>query len=152
MALLNLAYTYDELKDGANLLKTADRMLELEPFNETAHRLEVQACVHLQNRTRGLKAVRELDGLPLNVDSVQFRSSPEKATLNGVVHGRAATNPDKTPVKPAPITLVFDLLDAQGKVVTTSEVAVPALAPDTRFPLAVEAAGAGIVDWRYRRR
>jgi tetratricopeptide (TPR) repeat protein len=152
VALINLAYTYNELKDGPRLLATAERLLSREPFHETARRLEVQAYVLQENRTKGLEAVRRLDGLPVTVDSVQFQSTPEKATVTGVVRGRAATNPDKTPVKPAAITLVFELLDAQGGVVATSEVAIPPLAPDARHPLAIEAAGAGIVDWRYRKR
>ena len=152
LALVNLAYTYNELKDGTRLLATAERLLSCEPFQETAHRLEVQAYVLLQNRAKGLEAVRRLDALPLRVDSVQFHSTPEKATLTGVVRGRAATNPDKSAVKPAPITLVFELLDAKGGVVATSEAAVPALAPDARHALSVEAAGAGIVEWRYRKR
>jgi tetratricopeptide (TPR) repeat protein len=152
VALLNLAYAYNELKDGPHLLQTAERLMEREPFHETAHRLEVQAYVHEQNRAKGLEAVRRLDALPVAVDSLKLQPGPAKAVLSGVIRGRAATNPDKTPVKPAPITLVFELLDAQGGVVATSEVAVPALAPDARHPLAIEAAGTGIVDWRYRRR
>jgi len=152
VALLNLAYTYNELKDGPRLLQAAERLLQREPFHETAHRLEVQAHVHQQNRPKGLEAVRRLDGLPVSVDSVKLQPGQGKATLTGVVHGRAAANPDKSPVKPVPITLVFELLDGQGGVVATSEVAVPALAPDARHPFSIEAAGTGVVDWRYRRR
>lgn len=152
VALINLAYTYNELKDGPKLLATAERLLEREPYSETAHRLEVQAYVLLQNRAKGLAAVRRLDALPVTVDSLQLQPTPDRIRLASVVRGRAATNPDKSPVKPAPITLVFELLDAQGGVVTTSEVVVPPLAPDARHPLSIEAAGAGIVDWRYRKR
>lgn len=152
LALINLAYTYNELKDGPRLLAAAERLLSREPFHETAHRLEVQAYVLEQNRTKGLDAVRRLDALPVKVDSVQFQSTPEKATVTGVVRGRAATNPDKSAVKPVPIALLFELLDAQGGVVATSEVSVPPLAPDARHPFAIEVAGAGIVDWRYRKR
>jgi tetratricopeptide (TPR) repeat protein len=152
VALINLAYTYNELKDGPRLLAAAERLLSREPFHDTAHRLEVQAYVLQENRTKGLDAVRRLDALPVKVDSVQFQSTPEKATVTGVVRGRAATNPDKSAVKPAPMTLIFELLDAQGGVVATSEVSVPPLAPDARHPFAVEVAGTGIVDWRYRKK
>jgi tetratricopeptide (TPR) repeat protein len=152
IALINLAYTYNELKDGPRLLQTAERLLALEPFHETAHRLEVQAYVLLQNRAKGLEAVRRLDAMPVTVDSVKFSSSPDKAVLTGVVHGRAATNPDKSAVKPAAMTLVVEFLDAQGAVVGSVEAAVPPLAPAVRHTLSVEGAGAGVVDWRYRRK
>ncbi len=144
LALANLGYTYNELKDGARLLEVANQLLEKEPYNETALRFAVQAYVLLQDRAKGLEAVKRLDAAPIAVDSLRLEPRPGGLRLSGSLRGRSAT--------PQPFTLVFELLDTSGAVVGTAEQAVPSLFPEVRQPFAIAVSAAGAVDWRYRKK
>jgi hypothetical protein len=47
--------------------------------------------------------------------------------------------------------LVFEFLDAKGAVVANQEVQIPALKPEQSHPIQVQAQGAGIAAWRYKK-
>ncbi len=55
------------------------------------------------------------------------------------------------PIPPAPLTLVFEMLDKSGKTVTTQEVAFEPLAPDATKDFSFEAKGEGISSYKYSR-
>jgi hypothetical protein len=53
-------------------------------------------------------------------------------------------------VPPAPVTLIFEFLNASGTPVTTTEVTIPVLMPGLPGPVNASVSGQGIVDWRYK--
>ncbi len=71
-------------------------------------------------------------------------------TLTGSAVGRKAMDANGKAVAPAPVTLAFEFVNRDGAVVTTQDVAIPALTDGSTHDISVTALGAGIVAWRYK--
>ena len=82
--------------------------------------------------------------LVADVTISQFDSTDTGRDLKGLV-----TNPRQS-ASPA-LTLVFEFLGNKGDVVATHTVQVPPIQPGQSTPIDVQAAGATIMAWRYRR-
>ncbi len=144
IALVNLGHAYVALEDGASLVKAAERALAREPMHELSHRFLVQGYVFLKDQAKAQAAVKQLDALPVMIDSLALTSSgAEGQRLTGVAIGRQGATP-------APMTLVFELLGPDGAVVGSAEQAIPALAAGATHRIAIAAGGAS--DWRYRKK
>jgi hypothetical protein len=90
--------------------------------------------------------------LPVDVKVADFTAKPQGADLAATATGRDAQTPSGKPIAPAPVSLVFEFLDAGGGVVATQEAQVPALKAGAAQDLKVTAQGAGITAWRYKRK
>jgi hypothetical protein len=90
--------------------------------------------------------------LPVDVQVSEFRARADGASLTGAATGREAMNAAGKPIPPAPVTLVFEFLNATGGVVASQEVPVPALKAGTSQELKAAGQGAGIVSWRYKQK
>ena len=150
-ALYLLAYAYVGTVDGVNLLKTARKLLAIDPLNEDAHKLLGEGYRLTKNAPERQKAAEQLLALPVNVQVKTFTPRPDGASLSGTITGRDAQGA-RGPLKPAAMTLTFDLLDKSGTVIGTQDVAVGALAAGTDQPLTVDAKGTGAVAWRYKKK
>lgn len=149
LALRNLAATYYTLKNAQKLADVAGRLVALEPLSESARRLQIQGYIWINDRAKLESLSDALDAMRIKLEDVKFQKTASGATLTGTATGRAARLPNG-PLAPAPVTLVFEFLDASGGVVTSVEQTVPALQPDLPAPVTVNASGSGIVDWRYK--
>ena len=72
--------------------------------------------------------------------------------LTGSAVGRKAMDANGKAVPAAPITITFEFVNRDGAVVTTQDVAIPALAEGAKHEISVAAQGQGIVAWRYKQK
>jgi hypothetical protein len=90
--------------------------------------------------------------LPVDVRVTDFSTGPSGVTLTGTATGREAQTPAGKPIKPVPVVLTVEFLDAKGTVVASQDVPVPALAAGKSQELKAAGQGAGIVAWRYKQK
>jgi len=150
VALRNLVATYYGLHDAPKLAAIAGRIVALEPLSETARRFQIQGYIWMDQRAKLEPLSETLLALPVNLEELQLQVSGAAATLTGVATGRSGKTPAGAAVPPTAVPLVFEFLDAAGKVVTTVGVTLPALQAGATSPVTVSATGQGITDWRYR--
>lgn len=151
-ALFNLANTYLVMSDTAKLVETGKRLVAIDPMNERALQLLGEGY-RLGKQAKELLAVMEqLTPMPFSIEQSAMRTTEQGATFTATAQGRKAQTLQGGAVTPAPVTLVFEFLDAQGNPVASQEVTVPALKEGETHPITVEATGAGITAWRYRRK
>ncbi len=148
----NLAFSYVQLKDGAQLLPVAKRMYEREPLNETTVRLLANAYGMTGKSDQQVSLAEKLVQMPVTITIQTFKPTPAGASLQGESTGRAATNLAGKAVAPKGLTLSFEFLNDAGTVVTTKEVVVPALAKGAAEPIAIEVQGEGITGFRYHQK
>ena len=151
-ALSNLSNTYLALKDGPKLLATATKLVAIEPMSETALKLQGEGFKETGKVNDAVKIAEQVLALPVDVKVSDFTPSGSGAALAATATGREAQTPSGKPITPAPVSLVFEFLDANGGVVTTQETQVPALKAGAAQDVKLSAQGAGIAAWRYKRK
>jgi tetratricopeptide (TPR) repeat protein len=145
-AALGIAtYVGHALGDAAALREAADRRLALAPLDPGAARAVALACelAGQPDSARHWVAVADT-GLAWNVHVTQFQPTEHAASLNGYVRNAV---PRALPA----LDLVVEFLGADGGVLASVPVPVPALDRGGRAPLTVRGEGGGVVSWRYRR-
>lgn len=151
-ALFNLTNTYLALKDGPKLLATAQRLAALEPMNENSLKLVGEGYKESKQVDEAVKVAEKVLALPVDVQVNDLTVSGTTATLSATATGRQAQTAAGKPIKPVPVALTVEFLDAKGTVVASQDVQVPALAPGKTQELKATGEGAGIVAWRYKRK
>jgi len=165
-AVYNRANAYLAMKNWEQLVESAKRLIEIEPMNEDAYRLlgqgynglktnadeAKQAAVAKTMEQNMVKAAEGLVSLPAQVDVSGFRVGSAGASVTATATGREASDAQGRTLKPVPVSLVFEFLDAQGSVIAAEEVSVPALQVGQTHDISVQVAGSGIVGWRYKRK
>ena len=149
-ALQAQANSYLGLKDGPQLTASAMKLVAAEPLNQDALRLQ-RAGYQLNKQPKEANAVAEqILQLPVTVVITELTLKAASATLGGTAKGLAALDA-KTgkPIPPAPVTMVFEMLDKSGKTVATQEVVLEPLAPDATKDFSFEAKGEGISSYKY---
>jgi tetratricopeptide (TPR) repeat protein len=149
-ALFNQANAYLGLQDGANLAATAERLIGIEPMNEYDHKLRQQGYQLAGNKDKVLEAATAQFALPLSVEIDKMTLAGSNVSLTGKVTGRDAQTGSGKPIPAAPVTLVFEFLDATGQVLGSQEVNIPVLKAGASQPLQVSAKVDGVRAWRYR--
>jgi tetratricopeptide (TPR) repeat protein len=142
-ALYSLGAGYYQLRDSADLLPVAQRLLALDPLNRAALRL-VAAGWDLRGRHDSTLAYLARADSLLAVDVAVTAFVPDSG---GVSLTALATNLKSAPSKAFHLT--FEFLDAHGQVVTATTQDVPALPPGQSQEIDVRATGKGIAGWRY---
>jgi tetratricopeptide (TPR) repeat protein len=146
-AILGIAtHVNHALGDAGALLEVAHQRLALAPLDPAAARAVALAHDLAGRRDSAVRWLAVADtGLAWNVQVTQFQPTEHAASLSGLVRNAVP--------RPLPaLDLVFEFLGADGSVVATTPVSVPALEPNGRAPLSVRAEQGGAVSWRYRRR
>ncbi len=151
-ALFNLTNTYFALKDGPKLLETAQRLSALEPMNENSLKLVGEGYKQVKQVDEAVKVAEKVLALPVDVQVTDFAATPSGATLTATATGRQAQTAAGKPIKPAPLGLVVEFLDAKGSVVASQDVQVPALEAGKTQELKATAQGANIAVWRYKQK
>jgi tetratricopeptide (TPR) repeat protein len=147
-AQYNLANTYLAMDDGAKLIEASLPLVVREPLNEDNRKLLAQGYRKTNDQDKLIEVVTELLAMPTAVTVERFQPRSGGATLAGFALGRQAER-DGNAVPPTGKTMVVDFLDAQGAVVSSKEVAIPALEPAIKFEWSAEGEGNGITTWRY---
>ena len=143
--LFNAVNTYYLLGDTAKIVPAVRRLIAIDPMNRSALRLAAAAFQMRGRQDSTVFYVAQAESiLAVDVSVQSFRTKEQGAALVATV-----TNFHK---KPSPVVkLVFEFLDAKGAVVTTLPGEIPTLAPDATHNLQIEATGAGITSWRYKK-
>ena len=150
--LSNLSNTYLALKDGPKLLATANRLVAIEPMSENALKLQREGHRQTGKIDSAVKLAEVVLALPVDIKVTDLAVTGDAAKLTGTATGRQAQTPTGKAIQPAPVVLVFEFLDAKGAPVATQEAQVPALTAEATHELAIDAKGAGITAWRYKRK
>ena len=150
--LSNLSNTYLAMKNGAKLMATADRLVAIEPLSENALKLQREGYRQSGKIDRAVKMAEGVLALPIDVKVTDLATAPDGAKLTAIATGRQAQTPTGKAIPPAPVVLIVEFLDQQGKPVATQEAQVPALTAGATHNLVVEGKGAGIKAWRYKRK
>ena len=149
-ALFNMGNAYLGEQDAAGVVRAGTALYAIEPFNENSVKLLAQGYQLEKDQAKIIKYFTELEGLPFSFEVEQLQLQSGGAKLVGTATGRAAKTIDTKPIPAHPVTLVFEFLDREMKVVASSERTVPALNPGATSVVEAEGLGEGIVGWRYR--
>ena len=151
-ALFNLTNTYFAMKDGPKLLASAERLLALEPLNETALKLVGEGYKQTSKVDEAVKTAEKVLALPADVRVTDFTPTGTGATFTATATGRSAQTGTGKAIPPAPLALTVEFLDAKGAAVATQDAQVPALQPGANHEIKLTAQGAGIAAWRYKQK
>ena len=143
--LIHRANTALGMRDSVTALDMARRLIAVDPMNRQSIKMMAYAQQANGKVDSTLYYLRLHDStLVADVTISQFDSTDAGRDLNGLVtNTRTTATPD--------LALVFEFLNSRGEVVTTQTVQIPPIQPGQSAPIAVQAPGAGIVAWRYRR-
>lgn len=156
-ALANLANSYSAMDSTTQAIAAAEKLLALEPLNYGALQLLAKEYKTVEDRqkakqkTKSFEAFTRLFAMTVGLEGGSLAVRADGATVKLVARGRAGMDAAGKALKPAPLPLVVEFLDASGAVVASQPLSVPALAADATQDLSVDGAGKGIVDWRYRK-
>lgn len=151
-AVYNAANAYLALKNWEKLVETGKQLIAIEPMNEDAYRLTGQGFRELKQQDSLLKEAEALVSLPAAIEVTTFAMGTSSARLEATATGRKATDASGKDIKPAPVSLVVEFLDATGKVLGSQAVNIPALEPGATHAIKAETRQAGVVAWRYVRK
>jgi tetratricopeptide (TPR) repeat protein len=151
-ALFNLTNTYLALKDGAKLLATAQRLSAMEPMNENSLKLVGEGYKQVKKVDDAVKVAEQVLALPVDVQVTDFGATAGGATLTATATGRQAQTAAGKPIKPVPVVLLVEFLDAKGTLIASQDVQVPVLEAGKSQELKATAQGGGIAAWRYKRK
>ncbi len=143
--LYNLANAYFALHQADKMLPVSQRLTTVDPLNRNSMRLVAQAWALKSRNDSALYYVTLADSLlPVDVNVGSFAPDEQNASISGLV-----TNFHNVPS--TPLSLTFEFLDTSGKVVATQTLDVPAIPDGANHAFQLQAIGAGIVAWRYRK-
>jgi tetratricopeptide (TPR) repeat protein len=151
-ALFNLANTYLAMKDGAKLLRVAERLAAIEPLSETSLKLVGEGYRQTNKVDEAVKTAEQVMALPVDVKVTAFTPSANGAAWTATATGRQAQTVAGKPIPPAALSLTVEFLDAKGAAVGSPDVQVPALKAGATQELTATGQGAGIASWRYKRK
>ncbi len=151
-ALYMLARSYYELKKGAELVKAAEQLVAMDPMNESSLQLLGLGYNLTKASNKAVSTRLRLNALPVALSSVQMQPTEGGISLTGAAAGRKAMDANGKPVAAQPVTVTFEFLNRDGAVVTSQDVAIPALADGAKHDIAISAQGTGIVAWRYKQK
>ena len=151
-AVYNLTNAYLALENHEKIIATGRQLLVIEPLYEDAYRLVGQGYRGLKQQDSLVAVAERLVTLPVNVEVTLFSIRSDGVRWLATAKGRAAMDATGKPLPPAPVSVVVEFLDKDGKVVVTEEESIPALEPGKAHELKVEVKGEGITAWRYKRK
>ena len=134
---------------NTKLVEQAGKLIELEPMNEDNLRLLAQGQRALK-QDAVYKTAERLVGLPFSVEVTLFQIGQSNVRFAGEATGRSPQDAAGKPIKPAPVTLVFEFVNVTGEVVDTKEIAIPVLTSGQKQAIQLEGKGSGISGWRYK--
>ena len=151
-AIYGLANAYLGLKNWPKLEAAAARLAAIEPMNDEVLRMLATGQRNAKKEAQANKTAMQVLSLPVTVAIKQFVPTATNATITGTATGREVQSAQGKPVAPAPVTLVFEFLDAKGAVLAPQEVQIPPLKAGESQPVEAKAEVDGIVGWRYKRK
>lgn len=145
-ATLGLAtHVYYAQRNADRLMAVGQQRLALAPLDDGGARAMAMAWDVAGQADSARYWIAMADsGMGWSVRVTQFQTTEHSTSVNGYVRNIRSQALE-------PLTLLFEFLDAEGGVAFTSSLAVPALDPNGRAPIAVRIDQGGAASWRYRR-
>src|SRR2546422_811694 len=143
-ALFDLGSAYLNLKDTANAVATAQRLVALDPFSRASLRLAASAWDLRGRRDSAQRYVALVDST-LAVDVSVGSFVPDSG---GDILTAIATNIPTADSKPFRGT--FEVPHAQGSVQATQTADIPSMPGGTSHQFQLRVTGKGLLGWRYR--
>ena len=152
-ALFNVANVYMAQHEPEKMAAVMDRLRAIDPMNPDVLRLVGAVWQERGKLTTDAKAkktsqdsviayIERASKLPARVTITQFTPGRDnKVTIAGAIENLGATA--------ASIAVKFELVDKDGKTVTTIPVAADGLAPKATKEFSQQVVAAGAVAWRY---
>jgi len=150
-ALFNLTNAYYGLKDGENLVASAERLLAMDPMNEFTLKLLGEGVRITGDQDRLLQIITDISAAPISIDIVTFAPGADNAVLTAKAIGRQPQDVQGDPIPSTPVNLVFEFMNEAEEVVASQQITIPVLEPGAEHQFQVEGAGEGITWWRYSR-
>ncbi len=122
-AIFNLAQTYFLAENWEALEHAAERLIELDPYNEDAYRFLAQSLVERGDENAAVEWLEEMEALPFGLQELTLQQVEGGFVLVGMVTNR--TMDEGTPVR-----IRFNFTDVDGQTVESEEVEVPAPGAD----------------------
>lgn len=152
-ALANRGLALNLAGKPADAIPIAKQLLTREPYSEDANKLLVQSLRDAKaDQAELLKAVEVYFAMPVAVSVKNMTPGPKGGFVEGAITGREAKDMKGVAVKAVAITLVFELTDDAGAVVTSQEVAVEALPPGQAKPFKIDSGGKPFSGYRYAKK
>jgi tetratricopeptide (TPR) repeat protein len=151
-ALSSLANTYLALGNGPKLLETSQRLVAIEPMSESALKLLGEGYKQSSKVDDAVKTAEQVLALPANVRAANFAAQGNGASLTLTATGRAAQTAAGKPIAPTAVPITVEFINASGQPVATQDATIPAVKDGTSQDVKVDAQGAGIAAWRYKRK
>lgn len=145
-----LTQAYYQTKNGPALVKAGERLIALDPMNELALQMLGFGYNLTKASNKAVQTRLRLNAMPTAISKVTITPTPTGASLSATASGRKAMNSSGAAVAAKPVTITVEFLNADGAVVSSQAVAIPALDEGATHPIAITAEGAGIVAWRYK--
>jgi tetratricopeptide (TPR) repeat protein len=143
--LYNLSNSYLALREPDKMLPMAQRLIAVDPMNRGALRLVAQAWALKGKTDSALHYIVIADSLlPVEITINSFSPGEQKASIGGLV-----SNYHEQPS--AAQKVVFEFLNSAGAAVATQPLEITALEAGGTQQFRLEAAGMGIVAWRYHK-
>ncbi|MEO5800930.1 MAG: tetratricopeptide repeat protein, partial [Gemmatimonadales bacterium] len=152
VALANLANTYLAMKAGDKLVPASLKLLAMEPLNESNLKYLGEGYRIQGKQDDLIKTVTKLIRLPTSVEVDMLQRKKDSAVLTGHAVGRQAQDEAGKSLPAAAVTIVVEFLNADGGVVSSMDVAIPALQPGEKHDWRADGKGEGIAAWRYRQK
>lgn len=139
--LLNALYAQQRWQDA---VPVGERLLEMDPLNENAILIMVQAHREARQQQRALQYAERNQAAPVHLDQLQLRQEGSRVTLRGVASGNRAR-------AGTPVRIEFTVFGPQGQPIGTETVTVdaPAQGQTTNFNASF-ASDAAPTGFRYR--
>ncbi|HEX6091368.1 MAG TPA: tetratricopeptide repeat protein [Gemmatimonadales bacterium] len=145
-----LTQSYYQTKNGPALVKAGERLIALDPMNELALQMLGFGYNLTKASNKAVETRLRLNALPTALSKVTLTPTPTGASLTATATGRKAMNSSGAAIAAKPVSISIDFLNADGAVVTSQTVAIPALDDGATHPISITAEGTGIVAWRYK--
>lgn len=149
-ALYNQANAYYNLKDGANLSTTAEKLYALDPLNESVNAMRVQGAQMTKNQDMTIKAFNAMSSNPVGIKVEGLTVGGPSSSLTATATGREATDEAGKAIAPKAVTITFEFLGKDGAVLATADAPVPPLKKGDTHAISVTGTAPGIVAWRYK--
>ena len=134
-----------EIRDEAagEMLATAKRLNDVDPFNEASLRL-LAAAYQLTGDLDSTGAwMARIEGLPYQVQVELFQPSPNGYQLQGTITNLME---DQLTIP----GLIMEFVDGEGNVIEREDIGGDTLDPDATAQFQLNPSGEGVEAWRYR--
>jgi len=127
---------------AVNMLETAQRLVELDPYNEASLQMLAAAWQLAGDDDSTLAVIETLNAIPFDVSIVGFAETEAGFDLQGTIRNLKMESTEVTPIR-------FEFYNAAGETVATETFGGATLEGEATTDFRFTPVGTGIISWRY---